>query len=70
VQRHLEMSADIAGSTFVEVPDCGHMCTMERPEVVTSAMKKWLAAVIAAEERHGQNNSSFGPPATRSRASQ
>jgi hypothetical protein len=63
------MSADIAGSTFVEVPDCGHMCTMERPEVVTSAMKKWLTAVIAAEARHGQNAPSFASPTPRSRAS-
>jgi len=68
VQRHLEMSADIAGSTFVEVPDCGHMCTMERPEAVTAAMKKWFASVLAVEERHGQNDPSFGPPAARSRA--
>ena len=68
VQRHLEMSADIAGSTFVEVPDCGHMCTMERPEAVTSAMKKWFASVLAAEVRRGQNDQSFGAPTVRSRA--
>ncbi|MEJ0040151.1 MAG: alpha/beta hydrolase [Gammaproteobacteria bacterium] len=68
VQRHLEMSATIAGSTFVEVPDCGHMCTMERPEAVTAAMKKWFASVIAANEGHGRNDSSFGPPTARARA--
>jgi pimeloyl-ACP methyl ester carboxylesterase len=68
VQRHLEMSAGIAGSTFVEVPDCGHMCTMERPEAVTAAMRKWFESVIEAEQRHGQNDSSFGPPTPRSRA--
>lgn len=69
VQRHLEMSADIAGSTFVEIPDSGHMCTMERPEAVSSAMKKWFASVIEAEKRHGQNDSRFAAqPTERSRA--
>ena len=68
VQRHLEMSALIAGSTFVEVPDCGHMCTMERPEAVTTAMKKWFASVLAAEGQHGRNDPSFGPPTARARA--
>jgi pimeloyl-ACP methyl ester carboxylesterase len=68
VQRHLEMSAAIAGSTFAEIGDCGHMCTMERPEAVSNAMKKWFASVLAAEEKHGQNDSSFGPPTARARA--
>ena len=76
VQRHLEMSADIGGSTFVEVPDCGHMCTMERPEAVTAAMKKWFASVIAAEAgrgrpddgQSGQSYPGFGAPTARSRA--
>ena len=68
VQRHLEMSADIAGSTFVEVPDCGHMCTMERPDAVTAAMRKWFESVLAAETRHDQHDPSFAPPAARSRA--
>jgi pimeloyl-ACP methyl ester carboxylesterase len=68
VQRHLEMSALIAGSTFVEIADCGHMCTMERPQAVTAALKKWFVAVLEAEERSGQNDPSFGPPAARARA--
>jgi pimeloyl-ACP methyl ester carboxylesterase len=68
VQRHLEMSAGIAGSTFVEVPDCGHMCTMERPEPVTAAMKKWFLSVIAAEERRGQSEASLPPSTARTRA--
>jgi pimeloyl-ACP methyl ester carboxylesterase len=50
VQRHLEMSAAIPGSTFVDIPDCGHMCTMERPEAVNAAMRKWFLSVIAAED--------------------
>ncbi len=68
VQRHLEMSAAIAGSTFVEIQDCGHMCTMERPEAVTSALKKWLASVLEAQARQGRSDASFGPPTARARA--
>jgi pimeloyl-ACP methyl ester carboxylesterase len=68
VQRHLEMSAAIAGSTFIEVPDCGHMCTMERPEAVSSAMKKWFASVVAAEDKQGRNDPSFGRPSAPARA--
>ena len=68
VQRHLEMSALIAGSTFVEIADCGHMCTMERPQAVTAALKKWFATVLEAESRSGRNDPNFGPPAARARA--
>jgi pimeloyl-ACP methyl ester carboxylesterase len=49
VQRHLEMVAAIPGSTFVDIPDCGHMCTLERPEPVSAAMRKWFLSVIASE---------------------
>ena len=27
---------------LVDVPDCGHMCTMERPEAVGRALLQWL----------------------------
>ena len=43
--RHREMAAKIPGSTLVLVPECGHMCTMERPEAVTGALCDWHAAV-------------------------
>jgi len=42
--RHREMAANIPGSRLVLVPDCGHMCTMERPEAVTRALLEWHAA--------------------------
>jgi pimeloyl-ACP methyl ester carboxylesterase len=42
--RHREMAANIPGSRLVLVPDCGHMCTMERPEAVTRALLDWHAA--------------------------
>jgi pimeloyl-ACP methyl ester carboxylesterase len=40
--RHIEMAAKIRNSVFVDVPECGHMSTMERPEAVNRAMRAWL----------------------------
>jgi len=48
-QRHAEMRDAIDGSTFVDIPVCGHMVTMERPDAVNVAMRAWLASVVAAE---------------------
>jgi pimeloyl-ACP methyl ester carboxylesterase len=39
--RHIDMAARISGSKLVVVPECGHMCTMERPEAVTQALLEW-----------------------------
>jgi pimeloyl-ACP methyl ester carboxylesterase len=39
--RHRDMAARIPGATLTLVPDCGHMCTMERPEAVTDALLDW-----------------------------
>jgi pimeloyl-ACP methyl ester carboxylesterase len=39
--RHRDMAARIPDATLVFVPDCGHMCTMERPEAVTRALVEW-----------------------------
>jgi pimeloyl-ACP methyl ester carboxylesterase len=41
-QRHRDIAAKIPGSTFVDIPECGHMSTMERPETVNEAMRAWL----------------------------
>jgi pimeloyl-ACP methyl ester carboxylesterase len=41
--RHEQMARCIAGARLVIVPECGHMCTMERPEAVTGALRSWLA---------------------------
>jgi len=30
----------------VSVPECGHMCTMERPDEVTTALGVWLKRVV------------------------
>lgn len=40
--RHHDMAGLIKGSRLVAVPECGHMSTMERPEVITSALMSWL----------------------------
>jgi pimeloyl-ACP methyl ester carboxylesterase len=40
--RHLDMAQLIPKSELVLVPKCGHMSTMERPEEVTEAMRRWL----------------------------
>jgi pimeloyl-ACP methyl ester carboxylesterase len=42
IERHVEMSRRIAGSVLVDVPDCGHMSTMEQPEAITRAFRNWL----------------------------
>ncbi len=39
--RHREMAQRITGATLVLVPECGHMCTVERPQAVTQALLDW-----------------------------
>lgn len=41
--RHEEMARRIPGARLVIVPDCSHMCTMERPAEITAALQAWLA---------------------------
>jgi len=43
--RHREMAARIPHSQLVVVPQCGHMCTLERPEAVTHALLEWHGGV-------------------------
>jgi pimeloyl-ACP methyl ester carboxylesterase len=47
--RHHDMADRIPGSTLVDIPNCGHMSTLERPEAVSEAMRTWLRAVIESE---------------------
>jgi pimeloyl-ACP methyl ester carboxylesterase len=42
LSRHEQMVRLIPDSYLVDVPDCGHMSTMEKPEAVTSALSDWL----------------------------
>jgi pimeloyl-ACP methyl ester carboxylesterase len=41
--RSQELAAGIAGARYVEVPDCGHISTLEQPERVTKALIDWLS---------------------------
>ncbi|HVF36112.1 MAG TPA: alpha/beta fold hydrolase [Candidatus Saccharimonadia bacterium] len=41
-ERAQEIANGIAGSRFVTVPDCGHLCAMEQPDAVTAALVEWL----------------------------
>jgi pimeloyl-ACP methyl ester carboxylesterase len=42
VEAHEEMAEVIPDAGLVVVERCGHMSTLERPEQVSGAMKKWL----------------------------
>lgn len=42
-EKHREMAAEVVGARLVIVPECGHMCTLERPEAVTRALLEWHA---------------------------
>jgi pimeloyl-ACP methyl ester carboxylesterase len=37
------MAARISTAQLALVPECGHMCTLERPEAVTRALLDWRA---------------------------
>lgn len=41
---HMEMAASIASARLVMVEHCGHLATLERPDEVTAAMRRWLTA--------------------------
>jgi pimeloyl-ACP methyl ester carboxylesterase len=41
--RHREMAARIPGAVLELIPECGHMCTLERPAEVTRALLDWYA---------------------------
>jgi len=49
VERHREMAASIPGAVFADIPESGHMCTMEQPEAVNAALRSWFLSVISAE---------------------
>ena len=45
LSTHRVMAQLLPHSTLVTLPDCGHMCTMERPDAVSAALRTWLARV-------------------------
>ncbi len=46
--QHESMAKAIAGSTLAIVEECGHMCTMEKPDEVSAHLVSWLERVVAA----------------------
>lgn len=45
MSTHRVMAQLIPHSTLVGVPQCGHMCTLERPDEVSAALGTWLKRV-------------------------
>src|SRR3546814_5282747 len=41
---HQAMAAGIADARLVVVEDCGHLATLERPDPVNAALRRWLQA--------------------------
>ena len=44
INIHKEMASMIANSKLVLIEECGHLSTMERPDAVNEAMRRWLQA--------------------------
>ncbi len=44
LDRHEEMAAGIKGAKLEVIEECGHVSTMEKPEQVNRAMRRWLGA--------------------------
>jgi pimeloyl-ACP methyl ester carboxylesterase len=44
VSVHEEIAASIPGARLVVVPGAGHLSTIDQPELVTHAMRRWLTA--------------------------
>jgi pimeloyl-ACP methyl ester carboxylesterase len=42
-ERSREIASSVPQAKLVLVPRCGHMLTMERPEIVNAALAEWLA---------------------------
>jgi pimeloyl-ACP methyl ester carboxylesterase len=43
LERHEEIAALVPGARLEVVERCGHLSTMERPEQVSAALRRWLA---------------------------
>ena len=51
LERHRTMAALIPKATLSIIPDCGHMSTMERPDLVTAALRSWLDSIEGSSEK-------------------
>lgn len=41
-EMHREIAAAVPGARLIEVPDAGHLSTLDNPEAVTAALESWL----------------------------
>jgi pimeloyl-ACP methyl ester carboxylesterase len=46
VSIHEKIAASISGARLVVVPSAGHLSTIDQPELVTHAMRRWLTASV------------------------
>jgi pimeloyl-ACP methyl ester carboxylesterase len=46
-ELHREMAHYVRHARLVEVPECGHLSTLERPEAVNAALRGWLTSAPA-----------------------
>jgi len=44
VDQHEAMLEQVPHARFVVIEQCGHMATVEQPEVVTDLLRSWLVA--------------------------
>lgn len=44
VEYHRFIADNIAGAQLIVLSDCGHLSTMEQPQLVNQALHKWLSA--------------------------
>ena len=44
VSIHEMMAAQLPNSRLIIIEHCGHLSTMEQPEIVTRAMRDWLTS--------------------------
>jgi pimeloyl-ACP methyl ester carboxylesterase len=43
LESHVEMAAAIPGAVLEVVDHCGHLSTLERPDAVNAALRRWLS---------------------------
>ncbi len=50
LEQHRILAGLIPGSQLVAVPECGHMCTLEQPDIVSAALEAWLFGPSSAKK--------------------
>jgi len=58
---HEAMAAAIPGARLAIMEDCGHLSTLEQPEVVTAILRDWLEGVIDCRMAESPGEASRAP---------